>query len=344
MEENSARPKRSNDEIDITEFFSWIGRGLRNFGYGIIRIIADLRSLFFSNKAFFIIIIAAGLVVGGSYSKLLKKDFYKSSMVISCDYLNNRIMQNSIEKLNLLCEEKDRGGLTEVLGIDLQVAKNIRRFSYKPFVSEKDLVEIEVLKEQLNSVAEQKKDLVQKIVSKIDIENKHAFQIEASIYNPDIVKNLEKALVNYFRNNEYVKNRVEINRVNLTSRRDKLKKESTKLDSLKAVLYQNFQSMASQSRQGSNNVILTDKYLTDPLGVYIEDLNLNNELLGIERKLYVNPDFEIIDKLTVFKEPANASLPKILVISFFLSILFGYLLIGVWKFDRYLASVSKRPA
>lgn len=340
---NETKPTAPSDEIDITQLFRWIGQGFRNIGLAIIGAIAGLRNIFFTNRVFFGILIIAGLAVGGSYYQFLSKKFYKSSMIISCDYLNNRILQNAVEKLNLLCLEKDRDGLASELKIDIDVAKNIRKFSFRPFVSENDLVEIEVLKEQLNNVASEKKDLVEKVISKVDVENKHAFQIDVLIYNPDIVKNLETAIVNYFANNEYIKRRVEITRQNLQTRKTKLVQESNKLDSLKQVLYQNLQSMARQNREGSNNVILSDKYLTDPMAIYAEDLNLHNELLEINRRLYVQPDFELVDGFTTFKEPESASLLKILGISALISWGLGYLIIGLWRFDQYLANFAKKP-
>ncbi len=341
---NETKPVQTSDEIDITQLFRWIGRGFRNFGMGVIKAIAGLRNIFFKNRVFFLVIILSGLVIGASYYQFLSKKFYKSSMIISCDYLNSRTMQNAIEKLNLLCEEKDREGLAAELKIDNLLAKNIRRFNHKSFVLEKDLVEIEVLKEQLNSLTSEKKDLIEKILKKVEVENRRAFQIDVLIYNPDIVKNLESAIVNYFASNEYIKRRVEINKQNLQNRKLKLTQESNKLDSLKQVLYQNFQSMARQNREGSNNVILSDRYLTDPIAIYSEDLDLHKELLEVNEKLYVQPDFEVVDGFTTFKEPDSASLPKILAISFLIAWAAGYLIIGLWRFDKYLATFSKKQA
>ncbi|HEX8039310.1 MAG TPA: hypothetical protein VF490_09160, partial [Chryseosolibacter sp.] len=53
--------------------------------------------------------------------------------------------------------------------------------------------------------------------------------------------------------------------------------------------------------------------------------------------LYLNPDFEIVDGFTSFKEPENASLANILAISLMLSIIIGYLILGAYRFDRMLA-------
>lgn len=338
---NETRHGQPNDEIDITQLFRWIGRGFSNIGMALISGIAAIRNVFFNNRLFFAIVILAGLSIGGAYYQFLSRKFFKSSMIISCDYLNNRIMQNSVEKLNLLCLEKDRDGLAQELKVGKDVAKNIRRFDFQPFVSEQDLIEIEVLKEQLNSAAAEKKDLVDKVITQIEIENKHAFQIEVLIYNPDIVKNLETAIINYFSTNTYIKRRVEITKQNLQTRKTKLTQESNKLDSLKQVLYQNLQSMARQNREGSNNVILSDKYLTDPMAIYAEDMTLNKELLEINKKLYLQPDFEVVDGFATFKEPESASLLKILLISFLVSLAAGYLIIGLLKLDQYLASFSK---
>ena len=96
-----------------------------------------------------------------------------------------------------------------------------------------------------------------------------------------------------------------------------------------------------QSKQGSNNVILSEKPLTDPLSVFSQDLSFYDQIQAIDRSLYLQPDFEVIDGFTAFKEPESASLPKILVISFIISWLAGYLILGLYKFDSYLAKLSK---
>lgn len=332
---------KSSDEIDLTQFFKWIGRGFTRIGNGILYGLAGLRNLFFNNRLFFGGIIVIGLLLGALYSELLKKKYYQSTMVLSCDYLNTQILQNTVEKLNLLCQEKEREGLAEALNIDINTAKNIQKFEFRPFVSEDDVVEIEVLREQLNNVAAEKKDLVEKVIKKIEIQNKNAYQISVQVYNPEVVKPLEKALVSFFNSNDYIKRRIEINRLNLLSRKQKLIAESRKLDSLKRVLFENYQNLGKTSR-GSGNVILGDEKLTDPIKVFTSDLELNIELLSVEKKLYLSEDFEVVDGFTTFKEPESASLPQILIISFFISWAMGYFIIGAWRLDKLLASYQTK--
>jgi hypothetical protein len=336
MEEQKQRPANT-DEIDLAQFFRWIGKGFSNMGISILAGIAGLRNLFYQNRVFFIGIIILGLILGGLYSEVLKKDYYKSSMVLSCDYLNTQILSNTIEKFNLLAQEKDRAGLRRELGLDSAMAGNIQRFDFKPFVSEDDVVEMEVLKEQLNNVTGEKKELVDKVISRLEIENKNAYEISVYVYDPDIVKPLETALVTYFNSNSYIRRRIEIEKLSLEKRKKKLQGELRKLDSLKVVLFQNYEAFAQKNR-GSNNVVVGgEEGLTNPLEVFTKDLDLYQQLQDVERRLYLNPDFEVVDGFTSFQEPQSASLSDILAISLILSIVIGYLILGAYKFDRMLA-------
>jgi hypothetical protein len=330
-------------EIDVAQVFRWIGNGIRNFANHTVNSIARLRQIFFENKIYFAIVILSGLVMGGLYYRVLSKKYYKSTMILSCDYLNRQIVENTVNKLTLLCEEEAREGLAQELKLDPATAMNIRRFETKSFISETDIVELEILKEQLGNVGGEKKDLVKKVISKIEIENKSAFQISVLIYNPDIIKDLDSAMVNYFKNSPYVKKRIEINRANLVAKQKKLIRESKKLDSLKDVLYRNLAAIADQSKQGSNNVILNDKVLADPMNIYNEDIYFYNELQAINTKIYIQPDFEVIDGFTAFKEPESAGLFTILIAAFIVSWVSGYIILGLWKFDRHLADLTTTP-
>lgn len=330
----------ANDEIDLTQFFRWIGTGFSRFGNGMIRGIAKLRSSFFTYRKFFFFLIMVGLVGGGLYSTLVRKKHYTSSMIISSEYMNIQVLQSTFTKLNLLCKEKERKGLSEQLGIDRATAQNIDEFKVENFISENDKIEMQILKEQLNNTITDKKDLVEKVMKKLELNNQFSYKITIRVYDPEIVKPLEEAIVNFLRDNDYVKKRIESNESTLMARKAKLLRESVKLDSLKAVIYENFQTMAKQSREGSNNVILSDKYLADPMSVYWADLSLNSEIQEIDKKLQVRPYFEVVDGLTTIREPASQSTALVLIQTFLGSILLGYILIGLWRFNRYLAKLE----
>jgi hypothetical protein len=323
----------NSDEIDLAQFFRWIGRGFKGAGHSILFGLASVRAIFLNNRLFFAGIIGLGLLLGVLYSQLLTQDLYKASMVLSCDYLNDQSLQSNIDKLNRLAPP----ALARELQIDEPMAKNIQRFEYKWIVSEDDVLETEVLRTELNAIAPAKKELIDKVVTKLENESKNAFEVNIFIFNPEDVKPLETAIVNYFRSNPYVKRRVEAQRAKLVNRKNKLLAESKKLDSLKAVMYANMEQFARLNR-GSNNVILGEEKVSNPLDVFREDFNLYGQLQKTEEELYLQPDFEVVGGLASYRQRENASLTKILFISFLISVAMGYVIIGVWKFDRYLAT------
>jgi hypothetical protein len=341
MTENQKQVSNS-DEIDLGILFSKIGDFFKNMGLGFLRFLAILRRIPLENKTLFIALILIGIAGGISYSSFLKKKFYSTTMILSSQYLNKRIVDNTIEKLNLLTDEDDKKGLASVLHISNELAKNIHDFEAKPFVAETELIELEVLKEQLKSFQSGNKNekVIQQVIDRIEIENRHAFEITVRVYNPTVVRELETALVNYLRNNDYLKKRVEITKSNLLGRKQKLLSESQKLDSLKAVIYANYQNMAAQSRQGSNNVILSDKAVTNPIEIFKEDIDLYNEIQSIDRSLYLQNDFEVVDGFTEFSKPTSDGPIRTSGYAILIAIGLGYLLVALFSFNKYLSKLA----
>jgi len=324
----SQKPADRADEIDLGQLFTKIGGFFASIWFAFMRFLAMIRRVPIENKATFLLLIAGAIVVGSLYANLLKKKFYETSMILSSDYLNKRIVDNTIEKLNLLAREKDSGGLARVLRIPDSLAKNI--------------LELEVMKEQLkNAQLESKnKDVIDQVIKRIEIENRHAFEITVRVYNPTIIRDLENALILFFRDNDYVKKRIEITKTNLLAKKQKLLKDRQKLDSLKEIIYSNYKSMAMQSRQGSNNVILSDKAVTDPVQIYQQDIIAYNELESVNRDLYLQPDFEVVTRFTQFSEPSSASQVKIIAITILGAIVLGYLIIALSTFNQYLSRIG----
>jgi len=330
-----------SDEIELGQLFSKMGGFFSNLGLGIMRFFALLRRIPLQNKSLFMIIIIASVIVGLIYSALIRKKFYESTMILSSDYLNKRLVDNTIKKLNLLADEENKRGLAKVLDISDSLAKDISEFKAKPFVAENDLIELEVLKEQLkNAQAESKNGkVIEQVIQRIEIENRHAFEITVRTFSPTIISNLQTSLVNYFKNNEYIKRRIEVTKSNLTEKKTKLTHDLQKLDSLKYIIYANYKNMSTQ-KQGSNNVILSDKAVTDPIQVYNQDLELYNQLQSVNRHIYLQPDFEVVDSFTEFSEPTSASRLKIIAIAILIGVVAAYLIVAFAAFNKYLANLK----
>jgi len=340
MENQQTKGERT-DEVSITEVFRWVGRGFRRIGDGLIGGVAGLRSTFIRNRIFFSILIVMGLIAGALYSEILRKENYKASMIISCAYLNNELLEKSIDKLNLLTEEGDREGLARELKIDVDLAKNIHEFEFNPFMATEQVIEMELLKEQLGNIEAENIGLVEKIMDKLQVVNQTAFEINVFVYDPESIKDLEKSVFTYFQSNDYIKRRLEISKIIMNNRKIKLLKESKTLDSLEVVLLQNYIQMTQRTR-GSNNVILGEEKLTNPLEILAKDLELFQAVLDIDEYLYVNPDFELVDGFTTIKVPATLTLAQILFLSVLISIFAGYVILALIEFNRTLAALSTR--
>ncbi len=331
--------QKNSDEIDLGQLFSKIGDFFNRIWLGGMRFLALLRRIPLENKVSFILIIIASAIIGFSYSNLLKKSYYESTMILSSNYLNKRLVDNTMEKLNLLAGEKNKKGLARELSISDTLADNILEFTAKPFVEENDLIELEVLKEQLkNAQANAKNEkVIDQVISRIEIENRHAFEITVRTLNPTVISNLQSSLVNFFKNNQYIKRRIEINKENLLEMKKKLNADLEKLDSLKFAIYSNYKSSGTTG-QSSTNVVMGE--VSTPVEIYKRDLDLYNQLQSINQQLYVQPDFEIVDGFTEFSEPASASSLKIVIISGLIGILIAYFLVALVSFNKYLSTLS----
>lgn len=340
--ENQQKPTQS-DEIDLGALFSRVGDFFSSLGMGFLRGLAGFRKIPLQNKALFISLTVVAIIGGYLYSSgFISKKYYETSMILSSEYLNKRILDNSIKKLNLLADEKNKAGLAKVLQIPESTAQGILSFEAKPFIAEKEVVEIELLKEQLKNASDGKKNekAIAKIIKQIEIENRHSYEITVFVSSPSTIVKLEAAILVFFKSEGYIKNRIEISKINLLAKKEKLIKESKKLDSLKDVIFQNYQSMAQQSRQGSNNVILSDKSVSNPIEIYRQDKEVYDTLQSVEKKLFLQPDFELISGFTELTEPASPGLTKSLVVAILAAFALGYIIVGLLSFNKYLASLD----
>lgn len=335
--------KRANsDDIDLGVLFSKIGDFFRNIWLGIIRFLATLRRVPLQNRLSFVSIIVASMLIGFMYSKYLQKNYYETTMILNSEYLNKRLVESSIEKLNLLAGEKNKKGLSDLLHLSDTLADNILGFKSTPFIAEQDIVETEVLKERLKTAKASagNEQIIDDVIARIEIENRHAFEITVRTLNPTVIPNLQEAIVTYFKQNSYIKKRIEINKANLLERKEKFAQDLQKLDSLKKVINQNYSNLAKQSRQGSNNVILSDEALVDPVQIYQQDANLYLQFQDVNRQLYLQPDFEVVDGFAEYSEPANPSLFKMILYSVLVGIVIAYLDVALRSFNRYLATIE----
>jgi hypothetical protein len=338
---DSQKPDTKPDEIDLGQLFARIGDFFATLWLNLMRLLATVRRVPFENKLSFFLIILGSVVVGSSFAFFVRKNYYESKMILSSDYLNKRLAENTIDKLDALAREQTKRALAKTLGIPDTVAKNLVSFSITPIIEEQDIIELEVLKEQLRAAQTNpaNQEVIDKVIERIEIENRHAFEITVRTLSPNVIGNLQDAIVGYFERNPYIKKRIEINKLNLREKKEKLERDIQKLDSLKFVIYENYKNMAAQSR-GSNNVILSDKAVTDPIQVYNKDTDIYTQYQEVTEDLFLQKDFEIVAGFTDVSEPASPSIAIMLIYSIFIGVLVAYADVALRSFNKYLANLK----
>lgn len=331
----------NSDEIDLRDLMNFISKGIGNFFGKILDFIALIRSITIQNFKLFIITIIVFLVSIFSYNQLLRKDIYGSYMLIRSGYLNNQLVDNTILKLNSLAEEKDKSTLSKTLDIDIDIANQISGFEVLPFVTDGEVLEVELLKEKLLNLKVED-DIITNIIDKIKIRNPNTFKITVLTETNSVMETLDSAIAKYFLQDQYIKKRIEINRVTLVKRKAKLEKEQLKIDSLKNTIFEIYQSLSKNQSQGSDNVILAGQEVTNPLDVFRTDLKINDDILAIERQLFLKNEFEVIEGLTPFSKPVSISIIRLAAYTILIAIGFTYALLILIGFNRLLAQRAER--
>lgn len=329
----------NSDEIDLRQLFSAIGDFFKNIFIGIMLILVAFRNATVNNIKIIFLFVVVGGIIGISLNYYLP-EYYTSSMLLNSKFSTGRLTESSIDKLDQLCEEQNYEQLARILAIDTSTSKNLRGFYYEPFVSEEEIVELEVLKEQLKSEI-QDELVINKFVEKLKNENKSTYRIFVEVYDNSDLRKLEQPLLNYFRNSDFVAKRIEIEVANNKLKLVNIEEEIQKMDSLKKLVIKNYDLFAERSRSGSNNVIMSDEQIVDPISIFDKSQKLHEEKLEIQEELYLTPSFELIDGFTVFSKPDSPSLIKLGFYSCLYGLLAAYILIILIAFNKYLTKVEE---
>lgn len=331
------KPNNSSDEIDLRELFSAIGNFFKSIFVGIVMLIVQFRN---ATIKYFKIIVLFGVLGGltGIALNYVLPDYYSSYMLINSKYSSGRLMENSVEKLHQLCTEQNYRQLAKTLGIDTTQAKNLSGFSYEPFVSEQEIVELEVLKEQLKGSIDDE-ETISRFVQKLKLDNKSTYKIYVHVFDNEGLKELEAPLVNYFKESAYVSKRLEIEKENLKDRAQNIRGELAKLDSLKKAIIDSYSQLSDKQKTGSNNVILGEEKI-NPVTIFTESKAQYRELQRTEEEIYLMSSFELIDGFTIFSKPDSPSLMKLGFYSGLIGLAIAYLIILIVSLNRYLNHVE----
>lgn len=241
------------------------------------------RDNFWAIFIFFFIGIGLGLV-HYHYSK----NVFENKMVISSSILTKSYCQKLIETTNKYRKENNLKAISSQLRVSENQAEEIISLSID------DLLEFNDLKEQT------------------------AFLITVRVHNQDILPDLQKGLIQYLEDNEFVKVRVEQNKRYFEQTISKLEEEIKDMEMLK-------QKISTGSFFQSN----TGNIMFDPTTVNSKILELTKEKINLENNLALVNSVQIIEGFTPFQRPSSPRLSISLISGsliglFFVSILIAF--------------------
>ena len=332
-ETKTKRNASSEEEIDLGKLFVAIGRGITRFFKGLFRLFFLFVDTFFSHLRIITALVIAGSLLGLGYFYTVQP-YYESHMTLSSDYYKGELLDNSIQNLNAVCEEGNARVLAALLKIPVTKAKNIRKITVSPVISQNYRMLLDAYSRDENNRG--------KYDSLLLYNNQSNFQLNVQAYDTTAWRGLDTTLVNYIKQNEYVKKRILIDRLNLANLRDKLRRESGSLDTLKRSLASSLRTSAEAGRNGANNVILGERSV-NPIDVYKEDLSIYNRRQEVERLLALNAEIEIIERFIPYGEPHSGTLLKNMVKGALVGLIFSLLYVfyiilrdGLRRFRRNL--------
>jgi hypothetical protein len=239
-------------------------------------------------------------------------------MTLSSNYFKGELLDNSIQNLDKICSEGNAKVLSSLLNIPLTQAANIRSIKVSPVVSQNYKMLLDLYKNDESSRG--------KLDSLILYNNQSNFQLNVDVYDTTALQGLDTVLVNYIRQNEYVRKRIQVDRANLVRMKEKLSRESVNLDTLKRSIASSMRTGGEAGRNGANNVILGERSV-NPIEVYKEDLNIYNQRQEVERQLALNSEIEIIEKFIPYTEPQSGTLTKNLIKGLLVGGIFSFLFV-----------------
>lgn len=256
------------------------------------------RANFWLILSFFLLGVGLGLV-----SYYTSKKVFENKMVVSSGILTQSYSTILVNNLNKHLSENNLNAVKSILRISDDAIKQIR------IININSVIEADASKEN------------------------DRFIITAEVYDESILPDLQKGLIFYLENNEFVKVRVDQNKQYLKQVISKLDEEIRDLETLKAKISN------GDFFQGKGSVMF------DPTTVNSKILELTKEKINLQNAFTLANSVHVIEGFTEFKEPSK---PR-LIVSMLSGALIGLFFVGTviaFKSIRKLlrmADAAKQP-
>jgi LPS O-antigen subunit length determinant protein (WzzB/FepE family) len=242
------------------------------------------------NFAMIIIFFLAGTALGLIYNQI-SPNVYSSKMLINSDILTESYSKQLMNTLNTLIKERDTQILSEKLGMDQKKVSKINS------------VLIESALVRTENIAENSKNYL---------------TVEVLIGDNSILPQLQDALINYLRSNEFVKIRVEQKRKYTNQVIEKIDLELIDLEKLKVKITE-----GGLAQSTKDNIVLFD-----PTTINSKILELNKEKINLQNSLETINSIQLIEGFTAFNKPISPKLSLSMVAGSAIGLIFAALFVA----------------
>jgi uncharacterized protein involved in exopolysaccharide biosynthesis len=257
-----------------------------------------------NNFRSFVLAFVLGSLLGLAYYQFVPK-VYESNMIVQSDILTESYGESITESMDLLIREQNLEILGSRMGIRPQKAAS-------------------VVKIKVGSVK-------QKQSSTTDKEN-NTFVVTVRTTDNTLLPDLQNGLINYLRNNEFVKIRVRQRQDYNKTMIEKVGQEIRSLDSLKKRLF-NGKPIYSES---------AEMMLVDPTNIYSKIIELNKEQINYKNDLELVNSIQLIEGFTTYKKPISPKLSISLTAGVSLGIFFVFALMAIKGLRKIVALSEKK--
>jgi len=264
----------------------------------LARIVISIKSNFKLIAGAFII----GSLLGLAYYQFIPKS-YESRLLISSQILTESYCKTIVEDLNKLIRERNIESLSSKLNLSPTEALALGKLDVK--------------------------NAIEKVDGRKE-EEKNYLTITCQGSDNSIWPSLQKGLINFLENNDYVKVRVEQKKKYFTQVIEKIDKELVDLNDLKSRI-----ANGQVTQSNKDNLILFD-----PTTVNTKILDLNKEKINLQNELEIVNSIQVVEGFTVFEKPIS---PK-LSISLSAGASFGLFIVALilgFKSLRKIVSLSE---
>ena len=201
--------------------------------------------------------ILGGLIIGLT-TYFSQTPTYKSTLIGNSEILRNEYVTLLFKNLNELLKEGNHEAIAEILKISLKDAKSIVKIEATP-------VDLKDTKTAINA-----ENLV------------YTFQIDILVIDPKNLDRIQSGILYYIQNNDFVKKRVDLQKVYIESMINKIDNEINKMDTTRSLfnkLYgKNSTSMINSDPTSFNNSLIT---------LHERKLTLKNSLVTLNQVLVI---------------------------------------------------------